>query len=72
MTDLTIGYYEQNAAELSRRYETTALDTFHRLLQQTCRPVPDCSKSVVAQAVMRPEPLLPALRLLPLMAPETC
>lgn len=38
MTDLTIGYYEQNAAELSRRYETTALDTFHRLLQQTCRP----------------------------------
>lgn len=37
MTDLTINYYEQNATELSRRYETTALDTFHRLLQQTCR-----------------------------------
>ncbi len=38
MTDRTINYYEQNAAELSRRYETTALDTFHRLLQQTCQP----------------------------------
>lgn len=38
MTDQTINYYEQNAAELSRRYETTALAAFHRLLQQNCRP----------------------------------
>ncbi|MDD3148702.1 MAG: class I SAM-dependent methyltransferase [Candidatus Riflebacteria bacterium] len=38
MTDLTIDYYEQNASELGRRYETTALDTFHGLLQQNCRP----------------------------------
>lgn len=38
MTDRTINYYEQNAADLSRRYETTALDTFHRLLQKNCRP----------------------------------
>jgi len=38
VTDQTLNYYEQNAAELSRRYETTALDSFHQLLQQTWRP----------------------------------
>jgi len=38
VTDLTIDYYEKNANELSRRYETTALDSFHQLLQQNCQP----------------------------------
>ncbi len=35
MTERTAEYYEQNAAELSRRYETTALDSFHELLNKT-------------------------------------
>ena len=38
MTDKTLDYYEQNAAELSRRYESTALDALHALLRQTFSP----------------------------------
>lgn len=38
MTDRTLDYYDQNSLELSRRYESTALDSFHRLLNKTMPP----------------------------------
>ena len=34
----TVEYYEENADELSRRYESAALDSLHRLLNETFRP----------------------------------
>jgi len=38
VTDKTLDYYEQNAVELSRRYESTALEALHALLRQTFSP----------------------------------
>ncbi len=35
MTDQTLEYYENNAGELSRRYESTELDSFHYLMAET-------------------------------------
>lgn len=38
MSNRTVEYYEQNAVELSQRYETTALDSFHNALHAIIEP----------------------------------